>query len=119
MKYESKHEPIASTQTFTSRLALHFLVSLLIVAGSLGIGVAGYHFIAGLSWVDSLLNASMILGGMGPVDPLTSDGAKLFASAYALYSGMAFIGVSAILFAPVVHRVLHAFHMDEDTDRKS
>ena len=115
MNYESKHEPIASPQTFTSRLLLHFLLSGIIVAGALGIGILGYHFIAGFSWVDSLLNASMILGGMGPVGELPSDAAKLFASAYALFSGLAFIGVSAIIIAPVVHRVLHAFHIDDDT----
>ena len=118
MKYESKHEPIASPQTFTSRLLLHFLFSSLIIAGSLGIGVLGDHYIAGFPWVDSVLNASMILGGMGPVGELPTDAAKLFASAYALFSGLAFIGVSAIIIAPVVHRVLHAFHIDDDTDKK-
>ena len=76
--------------------------------------MAGYHFIAGLPWIDSLLNASMILGGMGPVDTLTSAPAKIFASAYALFSGLAFIGVASLMLAPFVHRLLHAFHLDKE-----
>ena len=76
------------------------------------IGIAGYHWIAGLSWVDALLNASMILGGMGPVNTLTSVNAKIFASAYALFSGLMFIAVMGIVFSPIVHRMLHKFHID-------
>ena len=78
-----------------------------------GIGVLGYHWLARLSWIDSLLNASMILGGMGPVDPLKSDAAKIFASCYALFSGLAFIGIVSVLLAPFVHRMLHRFHAEE------
>ena len=81
---------------------------------SLGVGVLGYHFIAGLNWVDALLNAAMILSGMGPVNTLDSDAAKLFASAYALFSGVAFITTTGILIAPVFHRVLHRFHIEEN-----
>jgi hypothetical protein len=80
------------------------------------IGIAGYRWIGGLDWVDSILEASMILGGMGPVNPLTSNGAKLFASAYALFSGVVFIGLMGIILAPVVHRVLHKFHL-KDTEK--
>ena len=79
----------------------------------LGMGILGYHYIAGLSWIDSLLNASMILGGMGPVDPLKTDCAKIFASFYALFSGLAFIGIVSVLLAPFVHRMLHRFHAEE------
>ena len=68
---------------------------------------------AGLSWIDSLLNASMILGGMGPVDPMTNTGAKIFASAYALFSGLMFIAVMGVVFSPILHRMLHKFHMDD------
>ncbi len=82
----------------------------LIVA--LGVGVAGYHWIAGQPWVDSLLNASMILGGMGPVGDLHSDAAKIFASAYALFSGVVFISVMAVILSPVLHRALHKFHLE-------
>jgi hypothetical protein len=114
MNFESKGQPIASPWRFTHRLLLHLLVSALIVIFALAVGVLGYHFVAKFSWVDALLDASMILAGMGPVGKLTSDASKVFASAYALFSGLVFIGVTAILIAPVVHRVLHAFHMDDD-----
>ena len=117
MNYESKNEPIASPLTFGHRLLRHFLFSAAIILVSLGIGVLGYHSIAGFGWVDSILNASMILGGMGPVGTLESDAGKLFASAYALFSGLVFISASAILFAPVAHRVLHAFHIDDSDDK--
>jgi hypothetical protein len=75
-------------------------------------GVVGYHSIGGLSWIDSLLNASMILGGMGPVDPLHSNAAKLFASFYALFSGLAFVGIASLMIAPFAHRLLHRFHLE-------
>lgn len=77
------------------------------------IGVTGYHAFAGLPWIDSLLNASMILTGMGPVDPMKSVGAKLFASAYALFSGLVFLSSAGILFSPIFHRFLHKFHLEE------
>jgi hypothetical protein len=86
-------------------------LSLILVA--LSMGIAGYHWLAGLTWIDSLLNASMILGGMGPVNPLTSTGAKVFASAYALFSGLVFIAVMGVVFSPLLHRMLHKFHMDD------
>ena len=89
------------------------MLALGVVAASLGIGILGYHFIAQFTWIDSLLNASMILGGMGPVGELHTDGAKVFASVYALFSGLVFIGVLATLLAPFVHRLMHRFHIDE------
>jgi hypothetical protein len=84
-----------------------------VVAASLGIGILGYHYVAQFTWIDSLLNASMILGGMGPMGELHTDGAKVFASAYALFSGLVFIGVLGTLLAPFVHRLMHRFHIDE------
>jgi len=84
------------------------------MAAALGIGIVGYHFWGGLDWLDSLLNASMILGGMGPVDPITSTAGKMFASFYALFSGLVFIGLSGFLLAPFVHRLLHRFHWEEE-----
>ena len=75
------------------------------------IGIAGYHWLAGLDWIDSLLEASMILGGMGPVNPITTTSAKLFASGYALFSGLVFIGLMGILLTPVIHRIMHKFHV--------
>jgi hypothetical protein len=78
----------------------------------LGFGVLGYHFIGQLGWIDSLLNASMILGGMGRVDTLRNNAAKILASFYALFSGLAFIGIMSIVLAPFVHRMLHRFHAE-------
>lgn len=94
-------------------MLLHVAFALGVAALSLGAGVLGYHYIARFSWIDSLLNASMILGGMGPVGNLDGDAAKVFASAYALFSGIVFIGVLGTLLAPFVHRIMHRFHIDE------
>lgn len=111
--YERRGHPLISPLEFLKRVGGHSLLAAIGVAGALGIGVAGYHFIARLGWVDSLLNASMILGGMGPVDPLPSAAAKIFASFYALFSGLMFIGIASVLLAPFVHRLLHRFHYGE------
>ena len=93
-------------------LLIGMIVVLILIA--LFIGIAGYHWVSGLSWIDSLLNASMILGGMGPVNPLSGNGAKIFASLYALFSGLVFIAVMGIFFAPIMHRILHKFHIDDN-----
>ena len=110
--YEPRNHPLLSRAKFVRRVARHGLVALAAIVIALGIGVIGYHCLAGLSWIDSLLNASMILGGMGPVNPLESPGAKLFASFYALFSGLAFIGIASLLIAPFAHRLLHRFHIE-------
>jgi hypothetical protein len=83
------------------------------VVVALGAGILGYHVIARLPWIDSLLNASMILGGMGPVDRLDTDAAKVFASVYALFSGLVFIGVLGVILAPFVHRIMHRLHIKD------
>lgn len=112
--YEHRKQPLLSTAKFLRRLARHGLVAFGVMIGGLGIGVVGYHIFAHLSWIDSFLNASMILGGMGPVgDPLPTNGAKLFASLYALFSGLAFVGIATVLLAPFVHRLLHRIHAEE------
>ena len=97
---------------FLRRMARWAAVAGVVLVGSLALGLCGYHFIEGLPWIDALLNASMILGGMGPVDPLRTRAGKLFASFYALYSGLAIISVAGLLLAPVVHRFLHKFHLE-------
>jgi hypothetical protein len=89
-------------------------IAFFLVLSALFIGIAGYHWIAGFTWIDALLNASMILGGMGPVNPLTTMGAKVFASMYSLFSGLVFIAVMGIVLSPFVHRMLHKFHMDDE-----
>jgi hypothetical protein len=110
--YEHRNHPLLSRARFARRVARHVLLAFIFVAVALGIGIFGYHFIAQLKWVDSLLNASMILGGMGPVDPLQSNAAKIFASFYALFSGLAFVGIATLLVAPFAHRLLHRFHLE-------
>ena len=111
--FEPRHHKLASTATFVRRLLFSLAFVIMLSAVALSIGVLGYHYLGQLGWIDALLNASMILGGMGPVDALHTDAAKIFASLYALFSGVVFIGVMAILLAPVVHRGLHLFHLDE------
>ena len=111
--FEGKHQKIVPAPVFLKRLFKFVGIAILLILFALVIGITGYHWIAGLSWVDALLNASMILGGMGPVDRLTCIGAKIFASGYALFSGLVFIAVMGIVFSPIVHRMLHKFHMDD------
>jgi hypothetical protein len=120
MHYEHQSQPLLTRRRFLLRLVGHTLLAITIILIALFIGVAGYHFIGGLAWIDSLLNASMILGGMGPVDPLTSVPAKLFASFYALFAGVAFLAIAGVLIAPVAHRFLHHLHLeisDEDAGK--
>ncbi|MGZ5425221.1 MAG: hypothetical protein ACXW2R_01930 [Candidatus Aminicenantales bacterium] len=111
--YEHKNEPLLPFRRFLRRQINHFLIGLGIIGASLGLGIAGYHFLDKLPWIDALLNASMILGGMGPVDPLRTAAGKIFASAYALYSGIVFLIVVGIMAAPIVHRLLHRLHRAE------
>ena len=97
---EHKHDKPVSRAVFAKRVLIYIIFALLLIGFALSIGIAGYHWIAKLSWIDSLLNASMILGGMGPVDQLTSTGAKIFASIYALFSGLVFIAARALFLLP-------------------
>jgi hypothetical protein len=107
--FEGPQEPLATRRVFLRRVFSYLGLSIVIIGVSLGIGVLGYHFFEHLSWLDSLLNASMILGGMGPVDTLHTEAGKLFASFYALFSGMVFLVAVGVLIAPVFHRFLHRF----------
>ena len=91
----------------------HGLLAFALLIVSLGIGILGYHFLENLSWIDALVNASMILGGMGPVNPLQTTAGKVFASIYALYAGMIFLIIAGVMLAPVAHRFLHHFHLME------
>lgn len=112
--YEKKSAKLLSWPLFVKRMALSTFLATAIVSVALAVGVIGYHQIAGLKWIDAVLNASMILTGMGPVDPMTTDTAKLFASAYALFSGVVFLSAVGVVLAPVFHRILHAFHLDDE-----
>ena len=111
MEFERRHEKLLPRRLFLWRMAQWTAIAGAVVLGSLAVGVCGYHYLDGLPWVDSLLNASMILGGMGPVDTLKTDAGKVFASIYALYSGLALIAVVGLLLTPVIHRFLHKFHI--------
>jgi hypothetical protein len=110
--WERRQQPLLPRQQFIRRLSRWAAMAIVVVVVSLTVGICGYHFLEKLPWIDSLLNASMILGGMGPVDPVKTDAGKIFASLYALYSGLAIISVAGLLLAPVVHRFLHKFHVD-------
>lgn len=120
--YEHKSMPLLPRRAFARRMAGHALFALAFVAASLAVGILGYHYFERMPYIDSLLNASMLLGGMGPVGDLHTVGGKLFASAYALFAGIGFLVVAGVLFAPVIHRLLHRFHLelaaDEDAPRK-
>ena len=112
--YEHRKQPLLSRAEFSKRVIRHFILALLVLGVGLGIGIFGYHCLGELNWIDSLLNASMILGGMGPVDALHSSVAKIFASCYALFSGLAFIGIASLIVAPFAHRILHRFNLDKE-----
>jgi hypothetical protein len=114
MAVERRYPPLLSRREFARRYVRWGIVAATFLFGSLGIGVCGYHYLEGLPWIDSLLDASMILGGMGPVDTLKTNAGKIFASLYALYSGLALISVAGLMLTPVVHRFFHKFHLAAD-----
>jgi len=118
MDYERMGEPMASPTEFRRRLVSSASLAAQLLAASLALGVAGYHWIVGVkSWVDSIQCASMIMGGMGPVDPMPSTTAgKLFASAYAIYSGVMLLASTGVLLSPGLHRILHRFHVPTDDE---
>lgn len=107
--YESKHRPLIPIHSFVQRMVCHLLIGVGIILISLLIGMYGYHHFEGMDWISSYENASMILSGMGPVEPLQTDKGKLFAGTYALFSGIVFLIVIAIFIAPLVHRFFHKF----------
>ena len=111
---ERRHEPLAPPEIYHRRIVTYFSAALALIGVSLGLGVLGYHAIAGLPWLDALVNASMILAGMGPVDPVTSTGGKWFASGYAIFSGITFLTSVSVMLAPIAHRTLHRFHLEMD-----
>jgi len=113
---EHSKSHLAPQRIFRRRLLNAGIISAAIFVFSLSVGIFGYHYLANLSWVDSFLNASMILGGMGPVDMLKNNTAKIFAGCYSLFSGVAFLSGMAIFLTPILHRFLHKFHLDPDED---
>ena len=112
MMFEHRSEPLATPAEFARRMVRYSLVTAGIILFSLVIGILGYHYLESLSWIDALLNASMILGGMGPVNPLQTNAGKIFASFYALYSGIILLASVGILVTPIFHRFMHRFHLE-------
>ena len=115
--FEHRSKPLVPKSVFVLRVLRSLALALGVIGLSLGLGIVGYHYFGELDWLDALLDASMILSGMGPVNELHTVSGKLFASFYALFSGVVFISSVALLLAPVVHRFLHKFHFEpEDSD---
>jgi hypothetical protein len=112
-QYERRADKLAPLSVYVQRIIGSIVIAIGLMLVALSVGIAGYHLIACFDFVDSLLEASMILGGMGPVRDLPNQSAKIFASIYALFSGVFFIAMMGIILAPVAHRVLHKFHLDE------
>ena len=111
--YESKTQRPLPRQLFARRLVLHTGIALGLIAFSLALGMIGYVCFEHLSWLDAFLNAAMLLGGMGPVDAPVTHAGKLFAGIFALYAGLVFIVTAALLFTPLLHRLMHRFHWDD------
>jgi hypothetical protein len=116
LRYERRSDPLLPIEHFLVRILHTAGVAAAIVVFSLSVGILGYHYIQGLDWLDALLNASMILSGMGPVDPPKEPPGKWFASFYALFSGVVFITTAGVIIAPIAHRMLHWFHIKEMSD---
>jgi len=114
MRYEHRRQKPISWEQFVIRLLRSALFAAALIGVALAAGVWGYHFFGDLPWIDAFLNASMILGGMGPVDPMQTEAGKIFAGCYALFSGLAFIGLAGLLFMPIAHRLLHHFHYEDE-----
>ncbi len=114
--YEHRSEPLLPRRLFMRRLLFHAFFAGCVLIFSLGIGILGYHFLERMTWVDALLNASMILGGMGPVSQMTTTAGKVFASLYALFSGIVFLLISGIILAPFAHRLMHRLHLEDNPD---
>jgi hypothetical protein len=118
--FEHRTKPLLPRKVYLQRLVHHAVLGVAVIVVSLGIGMMGYHGFENLPWVDAFVNAAMILSGMGPVATLQTDGGKIFAGCYALFSGISLIAILGIIFAPVVHRFLHKFHLeDEGRDAKN
>ena len=113
--YEHRRQPPLTGRQFVRRLGQHGCYALVLIVFSLAVGMTGYHVLAGEGWVDAFLNASMILGGMGPIGELRTDAAKIFAGIFALYAGLLFLAVAVLMLTPVFHRVLHRFHWEADS----
>ena len=114
LAYEPKAHPPIPVERFARRVLLHAGAALAVLTFSLALGMGGYRYFERLPWLDAFLNAAMLMGGMGPVNAPQSDGGKLFAGLYALYAGLVFLAAAGLVVAPIMHRVLHKFHWQQD-----
>ena len=112
--FEKKSRPVISNVAFLKRQLYFFFLSVILIVLSLLIGVIGYHYTGPMGWLDAFYNSSMILTGMGPVNIITNDAGKWFASFYALYSGVAFLTTAGVMLSPLVHRILHILHAEDE-----
>ena len=112
--FETRSKPLLPRSSYYARLVRSAAIGLVVIVIALGAGMLGYHYFEGMPWIDAFTNAAMILSGMGPLAPLSTTNGKLFAGFYALFSGLVFVVVMGIVFAPVVHRFMHRFHVEMD-----
>lgn len=117
MDLEHRHQPVVPRRVFLRRVGRYAISALLLVGISWGIGILGYRTFEHMSWIDAILNSAMILGGMGPVNPLQTDAGKLFASFYALFAGIVFLISVGVLVIPIFHRILHQFHVEKGKEK--
>lgn len=115
--FEQRNSPLLPFNRFLLRIAGSFIIGIVAISIALAIGMSGYHWLEGFSWIDSFANAAMILSGMGPLSPLSTSCGKIFAGFYALFSGLAFITITGLVLTPIAHRLFHHFHL-ERSDRK-
>ena len=111
--YEHRKAPLLPWRGFLLRLTGHAGIGLIVIAAALGLGMLGYRHFENMSWIDAFADAAMILSGMGPLHPLQTDSGKIFAGLYALFSGLAFITIAGLVLAPVAHRLMHKFHLEQ------
>ncbi len=117
--FEKRHEPLLPRDVFVVRLVRALVIGWVMIMLALYLGMVGYHYYEGMSWIDAFANASMILSGMGPLTPLQTFAGKLFAGCYALFSGLMFIIILGVIFSPIIHRFFHKFHLDSEEDDNS
>ena len=115
--FEKRHEPLAPLPIFLKRVACGLGIAALILAAGLGIGVLGYHALPPITWLDAFYNAALILSDMGPVTQILTPPGELFIGFYALFSGLAFVTMMSIIFAPLIHRLMHSFHLGDEEDK--
>ena len=117
MKLEHRRQKVVPLPHFLLRVSRYALFAFVLIAFSLALGIPGYHYFGRLNWLDSFHMSCMILTGMGPVEEMPTEASKIFSSIYALYSGIAFLSITAVFFAPIIHRILHILQVETDPEK--